>query len=149
MSFTSHAAPIGTIGQVRPCCGSFYLCYSGSQSALKGGLFLMTQQVLSSSSDGAVTLSVRTRIEWRYALGLITTAFFLLGASVLFGVVIPTHLYIAKWIASMVTFGWLLGVRKLGLFPSGWDRARGSSFSFLQALIEGFAFFVFMLAVMS
>ncbi len=109
----------------------------------------MTQQVLSSSSDGAVTLSVRTRIEWRYALGLITTAFFLLGASVLFGVLLPTHLYIAKWIASMVTFGWLLGVRKLGLFPSGWDRARGSSFSFLQALIEGFAFFVFMLAVMS
>ncbi len=109
----------------------------------------MTQQVLSSSSDGAVTLSVRMRIEWRYALGLITTAFLLLGASALFGVLLPEHLYIAKWIALVVTFGWLLGVRKLGLFPSGWDRARGSSFSFLQALIEGFAFFVFMLAVRS
>jgi len=109
----------------------------------------MTQQVLSSSSDGAVTLSVRTRIEWRYALSLITTAFFLLGASALFGVLLPKHLYIAKWIALVVTFGWLLGVRKLGLFPSGGDRARGSSFSFLQALIEGFAFFVFMLVVMS
>src|SRR5260370_35498558 len=102
----------------------------------------MTQQVLSSSSDGAVTLSVRMRIVWRYALGLITAACLLLGASALFGVLLPERLFIAKWIALVVSFGWLLGVRKVGLFPSGWDRARGSSFSFLQALIEGFAFFV-------
>ena len=109
----------------------------------------MAQQAHSSSADGAVTRSVRTRIEWRYALSLFTTAFFLMGASALLSALLPKHLYIAKWIGLVVTVGWLLGVRKLGIFPSGWGRARGSSFSFLQALIEGFAFFVFMLAVMN
>jgi len=93
-------------------------------------------------------LNAEAQTEWKYALSLITAAFFLLGASALFGALLPGHPFVGKWIALGVTFVWIIWVRQIDLLPSRWVRARRTSSSFLSALIGGSAFFVFMLAVL-
>src|ERR1700730_7780021 len=88
-------------------------------------------------------------LRWRYALGTFTTALFLLGAATLFRLLLPGRPSWANLSALAATFLWRLGVHKIGVFPwtfrSGEDR---TSFSLPQALIDGFAFFVFMLVVL-
>ena len=88
-----------------------------------------------------------SRVEWRYAIGLFTTAFFLCGAVTLFSLLLPSHAALAKSIAVVVVFIWRFVLDRLRIFPADWSRARGSSFSLLQALIDGFAFFVFFLVI--
>jgi hypothetical protein len=94
-------------------------------------------------------LNAEAQSEWKYALSLITAAFFALGASGLFGALLPGHPFTGKWIALGVTFAWVFCVRQLDLLPSRWVTAKRNSFSFLSALISSSAFFVFMLAVLS
>jgi hypothetical protein len=90
------------------------------------------------------------QVDWRYALGLFTTALFLLGAVTLFRLLLPNHSFWANVTAFAVTIGWRFGVDKLGFFPWTFrSRERHSSFSLPQASIEGFAFFVFMLVVLT
>ena len=94
-------------------------------------------------------MNAEAQTEWKYALTLITAAFFVLGASELFRTLLPGHPFAGKWIALVVTFVRVFCVRQLDLLPSRWVNAKRTSFSFLSALIGGSAFFVFMLAVLS
>lgn len=90
------------------------------------------------------------QVDWRYALGLFTTALVLLGAATLFHLLLPDRPFWANVTALAVTFIWRFGVHKLGFFPWTFgSRERHSSFSLPQAAIEGFAFFVFMLAILA
>jgi hypothetical protein len=88
------------------------------------------------------------QLEWERPLGLFTTALFLLVATTVFHWLLPSHPSWSSVAALAATLLWRFGVHKLGFyswtFPS---RERHSSFSLPQALIEGFAFFIFMLAV--
>jgi hypothetical protein len=95
-------------------------------------------------------LGPRRQVEWRYALGLFTTALLLLGARTLFHLLFPNHPFWANVSALAITSVWRFGVHKVGTFL--WvfrSRERHSSFSLPQAFIEGFAFFVFMLVVIA
>jgi hypothetical protein len=102
------------------------------------------------SQHGDPELGPWRQIDWRYALGLFTTALFLLGAITLFQLFLPNHPFWAQIIALAVTFVWRLGVHRVGFFPWTFrSRERDSSFSLPQACIEGCAFFVFMLVVLT
>src|SRR5467141_3262886 len=90
-------------------------------------------------------LGPRRQVEWRYALGLFTTALVFLGAVTIFHLFLPNHPIWINASALAVTFTWRFGVHKMGLFPWAFGgRERHSSFSFPQAAVEGFAYFVFM-----
>jgi len=88
------------------------------------------------------------RVEWRHPLGVVTLAFFYLGATTFARRLFPEHTGIAQPCAGLATLAWLIAALKLRLFPIGRERAPGSPFSFLQAAIEAVAFFVLLLVVM-
>lgn len=88
-------------------------------------------------------------VDWRYALGMFTTALFLLGAATLFHLLLPNRRLWGNIAALAITFLWRFGAHKVGFFP--WTfriRERRLSFSPPQAVIEGFAIFVFLLVVL-
>jgi hypothetical protein len=89
-------------------------------------------------------------VDWQYPLGLITTALFYQGAVTLSHSFLPSHRDWAWSVAIAFTFLWRFGVHKAGLFP--WRFRHGerySSYSSIQALAEGFAFFIFMLVLVT
>jgi hypothetical protein len=98
---------------------------------------------------GAPSSGPWSRVEWRFPLGLFTTALFLRGAVTLLDLLLPHHRLAAEFIAVVLVFAWRAGLHQLGVFPWDWDRARGLSFSFLQAILDACALFVFMVAVFS
>ncbi len=90
-----------------------------------------------------------SRVEWRFPLGLFTTALFLTGAVTLLDLFLPHRTFTAKCVAVALVFAWRIGLHELGIFPWDWDRARGTTFSLLQAVLDAAAFFVFLIAVVS
>ena len=102
-------------------------------------------RVIHSSSDRGPW----SRVEWRYPVGLFTTALFLRGAVTLLQLLLPNHLSTAECIAVAPVFAWRFGLHRLGVFPWDWSRARGSSFALLQAAMDAAAFFVFMVVLIS
>lgn len=90
----------------------------------------------------------RQQLDWQYPLGLITTALFLFVATTVFHLLFPSRPSWSSMAALAATFVWRFGIHKLGLWQWTFrSRERHSTFSIPQALIEGFAFFIFMLAV--
>jgi hypothetical protein len=93
------------------------------------------------------------QVDWGYALGLFTAALVFQGAVTIFHLLLPNHPIWINVSAFAVFFIWRFGVHKMGFFPwafgSRWGRERRSSFSFPQAVVQGFAYFVFMLVLVT
>jgi hypothetical protein len=86
-------------------------------------------------------------LDWIYPLDMITAALVLMGASAFFRT-LPIPNEYAYLLAIVVLVAWRYGVHRAGILR--WRRAsllNYSFFSFKQALLNGLAFFVWMMAV--
>jgi hypothetical protein len=90
------------------------------------------------------------QVDWQYALGMFATALLLLGTVALFQWCLPNHTDGAAAAAIGVVFVSRMAAYKLGVLPwRSQKRVWHSIFSLPQALMEGLAFFVFMVAVLT
>jgi hypothetical protein len=99
----------------------------------------------SSSSD---TNGV-AELDWNYPLEMITTALVVMGVSA-FLRALPIADEYAYLLTIVVVFAWRYGVHRAGILRWRWRSSLNYSFfSFRQALLNGIAFFVFMLVVLT
>jgi hypothetical protein len=89
-------------------------------------------------------------IDWRGPLDMITASLCLLGALSFSRFFFPSHRHLAMSTAFAGICLWRFGMHKAGILP--WKSRTGqrdSTFSWRQGLIEGSAFFMFMLALVA
>ena len=86
-------------------------------------------------------------LDWIYPLEMITGALVLMGASAFFrSLPIPNEY--AYLLTIIVQIAWRYGVHRAGILPWRWRSSFNYSFfSFKQALLNGVAFSVFLMAV--
>jgi hypothetical protein len=97
----------------------------------------------SSDTNGAAEL------DWNYPLEMITTALVVMGVSA-FLRALPIPDEYAYLLTIVVVFAWRYGVHRAGILRWRWRSSLNYSFfSFRQALLNGMAFFVFMLVVLT
>jgi hypothetical protein len=87
------------------------------------------------------------RLDWNYPLEMLTTALMLMGVSAFFRA-LPIPDEYACLLTIIVLVAWRYGVHRAGILRWRWRSSLNYSFfSFKQALLNGMAFFVFMMAV--
>lgn len=90
-------------------------------------------------------------IDWKSAVALVTTGLVLRGALALCALLLPSRENLSYGVALLVVFAWRFVVHKAGVFPwppNDLGERRRSSFSFIQATIDGAAFCILMLCAM-
>jgi len=102
------------------------------------------------AQDSPTTLDVKQDAGnyWQYPLDLTLTGFLLIGASGTFLVLFPSHPDSARLFGLIFTVGWryVADIRTFSS-PFGQNTPRRKSFSLVQAVADGFAFFIFMIAL--
>src|SRR4029077_5061747 len=97
-------------------------------------------------ASSALQVNPSEKIDWNYPLGLVTMSFMWMGVFAFFRL-LPLSPVDAGLFTFAFMMAWRYVVHRAGIFPWRWRGALGSGL--LQGVLNGLAFFVFGMALLS